>query len=305
MKSAKNANYWQVDHKVKSLSPAKGVEIFESPEAWEKFSWTRKYFTSKPKEGYFIWVQEQVDLPLVSCISIMGKNVKQELGNLMVIESGLNISMKGTCNSLHSGCGQHKAKGKIIIKDRASLKYGHFHTWGKKDSVQPEYDFILGKEAKLEYSYKMISGPEKLKVKTRVELAQKAVCILKVVADCSSTKAEIEDELFLQGRDSSGQIEQKLVAREGAEVSAVSAVSALAECKGHLDCQGLLVDPAMGGRQPILNLVPKLACKNSKAQLTHEAAIGRISSEQLDYLMMRGLSEKEAVDLIINGFLNS
>jgi hypothetical protein len=223
--------------------------------------------------------------------------------NLLVVEKGLQVKLQGTCSSLQpSKSGIHKAQGKIILKDRAFLQYDHVHSWGGKNVVWPEYDFILGKEAKLEYSYKMISSPKDLKVKTRVELAEKASCILKLAADCRLIRAEIEDSVFLKGKGSSGQIELKIVAREGSKILARSIISAQAESMGHLDCQGLLVDPGKDKDQPVLKMAPQLDCSNSKAQLTHEAAIGRISSEQLDYLRMRGLSEKEAIDLVINGF---
>jgi Fe-S cluster assembly scaffold protein SufB len=68
--------------------------------------------------------------------------------------------------------------------------------------------------------------------------------------------------------------------------------------KGHLDCQGLLVD-----KKSKISLIPALICQNKETQITHEASIGKISEEQLTYLRMRGLSEKEAIDLICSGFL--
>ncbi|GAI42777.1 unnamed protein product, partial [marine sediment metagenome] len=54
MKNVKNANYWQVDHKIKNIFEAKEVIILPSPEAWEKLKWTRRWFARPPKEGYFI-----------------------------------------------------------------------------------------------------------------------------------------------------------------------------------------------------------------------------------------------------------
>jgi len=51
--------------------------------------------------------------------------------------------------------------------------------------------------------------------------------------------------------------------------------------------------------------VPKLICKDPRGQVTHEASIGKISEEELNYLRTRGLKEEEAVDLIVSGFLKS
>jgi Fe-S cluster assembly scaffold protein SufB len=52
-----------------------------------------------------------------------------------------------------------------------------------------------------------------------------------------------------------------------------------------------------------ISLIPELICQNKKAQITHEASIGKISEEELNYLRMRGLTEDEAINLIVSGFL--
>jgi len=67
-----------------------------------------------------------------------------------------------------------------------------------------------------------------------------------------------------------------------------------------LDCQGLLVD-----KDSKISLTPELICQNKLAQITHEAAIGKISEEELSYLRMRGLSEEEAINLIVSGFFQT
>ena len=68
--------------------------------------------------------------------------------------------------------------------------------------------------------------------------------------------------------------------------------------RGHLDCQGLVV-----GEKAMIRLVPSLVVKNKNALLTHEASIGKISEDELNYLRSRGLNKSEAIDLIVSGFL--
>jgi len=89
-----------------------------------------------------------------------------------------------------------------------------------------------------------------------------------------------------------------LAGRKNSKITAHSSIIATAPSKGHLDCQGLLVD-----KNSEISLIPELICHNKNAQITHEASIGRISEEQLSYLRMRGLKEEEAIDLIVAGFL--
>jgi Fe-S cluster assembly scaffold protein SufB len=306
MRNVKNAHYLQIDHQIKNIFQVKGVTILSSPEAWRKFSWTRKYFFKKPKEGYFIWIKNQVNFPLFTCISIVHKNVSQELQNLLVIEKNLKISLQGTCNTLKKNLkGNHKAQGKIILKEGSSLKYSHVHSWGEKDIVEPNYEFILGKDSKLDYSYKTLFTPRKLRINNLFNLSAGANCNVKTVANCIQTKAEMKDVLVLKEKGASGIINLRLVGGKDSRVSARSQIIADSESKGHLDCQGLLTDcqGLLTDKESEISLIPELVCKHKLAQITHEASIGRISQEQLNYLRMRGLTEKEATNLIINGFL--
>jgi len=299
MKNAKNVHFWQIDNQTKNILKVNGVTLLTSPEAWEKLDWTRKYFSKKPEQGYFIWVKDQINFPLFSCVSIAHKNISQKLQNLLIIEKNLKISVQGSCNALKKDLnGKHKANGKIILKQGSYLKYNHIHSWGEKDIVEPEYEFILEKDSKLDYTYKTLFTPQKLKINNSFNLSAGASCDIKMIANCVETETEIKDVLTLKGQGSSGVINLRLVGGKGSKILAHSRVIADSESKGHLDCQGMLTD-----KKSSISLIPELVCKNKLAQITHEASIGKISQEQLTYLRMKGLTEKEATNLIINGFL--
>jgi len=299
MKNVKSANYWQIDHKIKQIYEKRGTVILPSSEAWEKFKWVKKYFPNKPKEGYFIWVKKQIDFPLFVCISIGTKKIQQSLENLLIVEKNLRISLQGTCDSLKKNlCGIHKAQGKIVLKEESSLKYNHLHSWDKKDVVEPNYEFILEKNSKLDYTYKNLFTPKKLKINTLLTLFEGASCDIKIVVNGIQTKAEIKDTLVLREKGTSGIVKLRLVGREKSNISAYSQILAAAQSKGHLDCRGLLVDKASK-----ISLAPQLICQNKNAQLTHEASIGKISEDELNYLRMRGLTQNEALKLILTGFL--
>lgn len=301
MKNVKSAHFWQSDHKIKSILEIKGIIISSSPEAWEKFKWTREYFEKKPKEGYFIWLQKQVDFPLMTCVQITSPRISQNLKNLLVIEKGLKVRAKAICNVKKDDlCGTHKAKGKILLKENASLDYEHFHKWGKKDFVNSEYEFILERNSQLRYFYKNLFPPKTLRLSTTIQAHKNSSANIEFVIDGKSSKIEIKDTIFLKEKDSRGLIKLRLVGRKGGEIEALSKIVAEKAGRGHLDCQGLIVD-----KDSKIKLVPELLNKNKNALITHEASIGRISEEALNYLRMRGLNEEEAIDLIISGFLKT
>jgi len=307
MKNAKNVHYWQVDHKIKNIFEAKEVIILPSSEAWRRYNWVRSYFKRKPKEGYFIWVKKQVDFPLLTCITIASPKVSQDLTNLLVIEKALKIKANVICNADKKNlCARHKAQGKLILKDNAILEYNHTHKWGEKDFVSPDYEFILGENSHLLYTYKNLFPPQNLELKTTIYSGKNSSSNLNLTINSLrgdgkvSSKIRIKDTLFLEREKAQGIIRLRLVGRKNSKIIAHSSIVATAPSKGHLDCQGLLID-----ENSTISLIPELICQNKKTQITHEASIGRISEEQLNYLRMRGLKEEEAIDLIVAGFLKT
>jgi Fe-S cluster assembly scaffold protein SufB len=300
MKNVKSANYWQVDHEVRNIFGVKGITVLPSPRAWEKFGWTRKWFEKKPKEGYFIWVKKQVDFPLATCITIATPKISQNLNNLLVIEKGIKAKAIVTCNAAENKlCGKHRAKGKLILKDNVSLEYNHFHKWGEKDFVSLDYEFILGKNSQLLYTYQNLFPPENLQLKTTIYSNENSSSKLNFIINGLNSNIKIQDIIFLKEKSAQGIARLRLVGRENSQIEAISKIFALAPSKGHLDCRGLLLD-----RTAKISLIPEIVCQNKDAQITHEASIGKISEEELTYLRMRGLSEEEAIDLIVSGFLN-
>jgi Fe-S cluster assembly scaffold protein SufB len=298
MKNVKNVNYLQINHEVKNIFPAKGVIILSSPEAWEKFAWTRKYFFKKPKEGYFIWVKKPVDLPLEACVSIASLKISQNLTNLLVIEKGIKVKANVVCNATKNNLHAiHKAKGKLILREGVFLEYNHIHKWGEKDFVEPDYEFILEKNSRLIYNYQNLFPPENLELKTAIHSGENSSSNVNFVVNSLNSKTRIKDTVFLEGKNSQTVVRLRLVGRKNSQIEAVSQIFALAPGKGHLDCQGLLVD-----KTAKISLIPQLVCQNKEALITHEASIGKISEEELTYLRMRGLTEKEAIDLIVSGF---
>ena len=299
MKSVKNANFWQIDHKVKNIFEVKGVTILPSPEAWQKFAWTRKFFGEKPKEGYFIWVKRKIDFPLATCITIASPKISQDLRNLLVIEKNIKAKANVICNAKEKFlCGKHLARGKLILKEGVFLEYNHIHKWGEKDFVSPDYEFTLEKGARLIYNYRNLFPPENLEFKTTIHSRENTSSNLNFIINSLNSKTKVKDTVFLEGKNSQTVVRLRLVGRKKGQIEAISQIFATSPGKGHLDCQALLVD-----KTAKISLIPQLVCQNKEAQITHEASIGKISEEELTYLRMRGLSEKEAIDLIVSGFL--
>ncbi|NMB92392.1 MAG: hypothetical protein GYA31_02090 [Parcubacteria group bacterium] len=296
----KSANFYYLDHALKNIFAPQGVEILESPLAFKKYSWSRKYFNKKPHEGYFIWVKEQPKQALTTCVAISRSKTNQNLDNLLIIEKGISAQSLVSCSALAIGlCAKHQAQGKIVLKEGASLSYKHLHSWGQNDYVEPDYEFILEKGARLDYFYQLLNPPKKLIFKTKISLGEKASANLNVVMKSKNAVINIEEEMDLLGQGAQGTVNLRLVAGKNTQIKAMNKLIAKAKGKGHLECQGMILD-----NQSSIELIPDLINKNKNSLLTHEASIGKINQEEINYLRTRGLSQKQAINLIVNGFLH-
>ncbi len=298
MKNAKNTHYLHINNKTENINAPDGVIVMNSRQAWQKFPWCREFFTNTPKEGYFVHIKKQTNIPILTCALINMKNVGQKMQNLLVIEKGIKAKAIGYCASTKANlCGEHSATGKIILKQDAELDYLHTHSWANEESVQINYEFILEKNASLRYKYNAKKTSQKMNIMNKITLKENALADVDIKANCKNTNTKIYEELFLN-RNSSGTTKIKIVGEEKSVVKSVSKINALAKSKGHLDCAGLLTK-----KNAQISLLPELNCENKDAELTHEASVGKIDDEALHYLKTRGLSRKKATKLITEGFL--
>ena len=104
-------------------------------------------------------------------------------------------------------------------------------------------------------------------------------------------------EAALNGEGSGTHIISRSVAKERSEQLFISRVSGNAPCSGHTECDAIIMDEAS------VRAVPEIAANCTDAALVHEAAIGKIAGEQIVKLMTLGLTEQQAEEQIISGFL--
>jgi Fe-S cluster assembly scaffold protein SufB len=101
----------------------------------------------------------------------------------------------------------------------------------------------------------------------------------------------------LKGDDSSAQIISRSVAQDSSRQVFHLSLRGHARCRGHIQCDSIIMDKAE------VSAIPEILAYHSDAQLIHEAAIGKIASDQLTKLMTLGLTEQEAEETVLQGFL--
>lgn len=266
-------NFYQIDNRIEKAEGMEGVIILPSFLAWEKFEWTHEYFVKKPKQGFFLWIQKSISQRLNTLVEIQSKNISQEMSNLIFIEKGLKVELLSLCQSTKEVKGKHLALAKIIVKENSFVNYLQRNSWKEGDDFKANYQFFIEKNAKLKTS---------------------------IINQSNGAEVNTREDVYLKGKKSSADLRIKMMADNGGTFKSESFMYGENEVRGHLECSGLIVD-----KKSVITSIPGIVCSSNKAELTHEASIGKISEEKLMYLRMRGLSERKATELIIKSFLDS
>ena len=214
----------------------------------------------------------------------------------VTIVAGCGIHNGGNDDSEHSGI--HA----FYVGKNAKLKYVEKHYGSGEGSgkriMNPTTIIELDENAYMEMDTAQIKGVDDTIRNTKATLAAGAT--LKVgekLMTHGDQYAETRFEVDLNGENSGVHVVSRSVAKENSKQLFVSKVNGNNACSGHTECDAIIMDNAS------VSAVPEIMANHTEAQLIHEAAIGKIAGEQLIKLMTLGLTEKEAEEQIINGFL--
>ena len=211
-----------------------------------------------------------------------------------------------------AGCGIHNpGKGKaehdgvhtFRLSENSHVRYVERHygegAEGGKRVFDPVTNVFLDKGAVLEMETTQLGGVTFTDRMTEAVVGDDAKLLVKekLLTD-GEEKAISRFKVTLQGRNSTCDIVSRSVARGSSHQEFYSDVIGANSCFGHVECDGIVMDGAR-----ILS-TPQIDAAHPDASLVHEAAVGKIAGDQLTKLMSLGLTEKEAEDTVIKGFLH-
>ncbi len=210
-----------------------------------------------------------------------------------------------------AGCGIHNTTGQDSIHNgihsfhlgkNSRVKYVERHigmgngTGGK--ILNPVTKIYQKEGSNMEIETLQIGGVSSAVRTTDAWLKDNAkLYIQENILTTDSQTASTKFNVHLKGKKSSVEVVSHSVARNLSYQEFKSNLIGENECFGHVECDGILLDNAR------IISIPKIDAKNNNSSLVHEAAIGKIAGDELIKLMTLGLSEQEAEDLIIKGFL--
>lgn len=214
----------------------------------------------------------------------------------VVIVAGCGISNCGTQESRHDGI--HS----FFVGKNSRVKYIEKH-YGEGDGrgtnvMNPTTIVNLGENSYMEMETTQIKGIDSTVRNTEAKCADGAqLVITEKIMTHGSQYAETNFTVDLDGVDSSANVISRSVAREDSRQMFNSNIRGNNKCAGHSECDAIIMDNAYVGARP------EIVANSVDASLIHEAAIGKIAGDQLIKLMTLGLTEQEAEEQIVNGFL--
>ena len=237
---------------------------------------------------------------------------------VIISESGLsevvynNFHIGADCDvTIIAGCGIHNGGSaasrhdgihSFFIGENARVKYVEKH-YGSGDGngeriMNPETIVEMAKDSYMEMETVQIKGVDSTIRKTHAKLDDGAkLVVMERLMTHGKQTAESYFDVALNGRDSGANIVSRSVAKDQSYQKFVSELIGNTACNGHTECDAIIMDQAK------IVAVPELSANDLNAALIHEAAIGKIAGEQIIKLMTLGLTEAEAEEKIVEGFL--
>ena len=261
--------------------------------------------TKQDKPGIDIIIKpgtknESVHIPVILSESGLNDCVYNDFysgeGADVVIVAGCGIHNCGTDTSEHDGI--HT----FFIGKNAKVKYIEKH-YGEGDGtgekiLNPTTIVHIDEGGYMEMETTQIKGVDSTIRDTQADLKDGASLVIKEkIMTHGNQTAETNFVVNLDGVDSSANVISRSVAKDSSKQVFNSKICGNNKCYGHTECDAILMDNGH------VNAVPSLEANDLDASLIHEAAIGKIAGEQLIKLMTLGLTEHEAEEQIINGFM--
>ena len=261
--------------------------------------------TKKDVSGIDIIVKENTKFEFVHIpVIITESGLKDVVYNDFYIGKNANVIIVAGCgiHNDHHKDSEHNGIHRFFLEEGAKVKYIEKH-YGEgagdgKRILNPVTEVHLKKGASLNMESIQIKGVDSSIRTTNAVLEEDTnFVVTEKIMTHGKQFAKTNFDVKLNGENSSVKVTSRSVATEQSEQVFNSKVEGNSKCFGHVECDAIIKDNAK------VTSTPEIVANNIDANLIHEAAIGKIAGEQLIKLMTLGLTEKQAEEEIINGFL--
>ena len=315
----RSGNFLQMDHSAVNCSAfQEGVEVMSSEEALRKYDGLKDYwwkavdvvtdkYTANAElafnNGYFIRVLEGVkaEFPVQACLYIGEEGLAQNVHNILIAEEGSELHVITGCTTASKiKSGLHIGISEFYIKKGATVTFTMIHNWGEQVVVRPRTAVWVEEGATYNSNFICMKPARSIQMFPSVRLkGEKAVTRLNsVLVATMGSELDIGGRVVLEASATKAEILTRTISKGGRIIARGILIGEKPGVKAHLECSGLMLSD-----EGSIRAIPELDGRVAGVEMSHEAAVGKISQEEIEYLMARGLSEREATALIVRGFL--
>lgn len=318
--ACRSGSFFQIDHSV-VLSSAyhSGLEVMSTTEALKKYDWLKDYrwkavqvdadkYTAqaelKRRHGYFMRALPgaRAEFPLQACLYMSREGLAQNVHNIIIAEEGSELHIITGCTTAQTvKTGLHVGVSEFYVKKNAKVTFTMIHNWARDMAVRPRSGTIVEENGVFMSNYICMKP-----VKT-LQMYPTAYCIGKnatvryntIVSAPEGSNMDVGSRVFLRAGGSRAEVVARAITRGGAIVNRGNLIGEVPGIKAHLECRGLILS-----EKGSILAIPELDGRVSGVDMSHEAAVGKIDEEEIQYLMARGLTSEEATAAIVRGFLD-
>lgn len=244
--------------------------------------------------------KESVHIPVL----MTQTGLKELVYNDFHIGEDCDVTIVAGCG-IHNGgdqASEHSGIHSFFIGKNAKVRYVEKHYGSGEGTgervMNPQTIVSMEEDSYLEMDTVQIRGVDSTDRVTRANLGKGAQLVIREkLMTHGKQKATTHFYVDLDGEDSSTNVISRSVAKDSSEQTFYSHINGNNKCAGHSECDAIIMDNA------VVRAIPEITANSLDASLIHEAAIGKIAGEQLIKLMTLGLTEAEAEEQIVNGFL--
>ncbi len=300
-----------------------GLELLPIATALEKYDWLReKYFwkavpadldeiteqcaSQQEVYGYFAWVRKgaKVLLPCQAALYMASDNITQVVHNVVIVEDDAELQLVTGCvthQNVYSGL--HMAVSEQFIGKNARLINTMVHDWGPDVTVYPRSGTFVEAGGRYESNYISLRPAKIITSNPQTRLIGKGASakFLSVILGVEGSMIDMGGDIYLDADDTTAELAHRGVCT-GGKMHQKGLLIGNAKCKAHVDCAGLLLNV---GEEGFILSIPGIKAHHPDARMSHEASIGKLAPEQVEYLQSRGMEEREAISLMIRGFLGA
>ena len=295
-----------------------GVEVMAVSQALEKYDWLADYWwqavavdTDKytanvelnQNNGYFIRALpgHKIVYPVQACLYLAKARLAQNVHNIIIAEEDSELHIITGCTTASDEeAGLHLGVSEFYIKKGAKVTFTMIHNWNPEVAVRPRSAAIIEEDGVLLSNYVLMKPVRSLQMypTARCVGENAAVRFNSVLVAGVGSSLDVGSRVILNAKGAKTEIISRAITTGGSIVARGYVEGNAPDVKGHLECRGLILTG-----EGMIHAIPELKGTLAGIDLSHEAAVGKIAEEEVEYLMARGLTRNEATATIVRGFL--